>query len=95
MQWHGGLHSRTDGEAFDDGCLHLLHLHRMDYDICLARHRQRLSVPWAQRDWNEGWGYQNRIVEPEPFAGWFYEDTSCGGFPLTPERIPERWRGIV
>jgi hypothetical protein len=95
MRWHGGMHSRTDGAAFEDGCLHLLHLHRMDFDICLARHHQRLGLPWAQRDWNEGWGYQNRIVEPEVFARWFYEDTSWGGFPLRPEPIPPHWRGVV
>jgi hypothetical protein len=47
---------------------------------CLSRHRHRLSRPWNARDWNEGWGYQNRIVDPEAFASWFYHD-SCSGIP--------------
>jgi Glycosyl transferase family 2 len=95
MHWMGGLHARADGQVFDDGVLHLLHLHRMDYDLCLARHRQRVGAPWNSRDWNEGWAYQNRIVEPEAFERWFYEDTCAGGFPLVPEPIPEEWRDVV
>jgi hypothetical protein len=95
MHWHGGMHNRTDGLVAEDGCLHLLHLHRMDYDLCLARHQQRVSVPWNARDWNEGWGYQNRIVEPESFARWFYEDSCVSGFPVVPEPIPPAWRAVV
>jgi Glycosyl transferase family 2 len=94
MLWHGGLHARVDGAVFDDGVLHLLHLHRMDFDLCLARHRQRVSVPWNPRDWNEGWGYQNRIVDAEEFDRWFYEDT-CSSYALVPEPIPEGWRDVV
>jgi hypothetical protein len=95
MHWHGGMHARTDGLAAEDGCLHLLHLHRMDYDLCLARHRQRSSVPWNPRDRREGWGYQNRIVEPDAFADWFYHDSCCGGYPICPEPIPHVWRESV
>ena len=95
MHWHGGMHHRTDGRTAEDGTLHLLHLHRMDYELCLARHVQRVSVPWNPRDRDNGWGYQNRIVEPAAFARWFYEDSGCGGYPVAPKAIPERWRGVV
>jgi hypothetical protein len=95
MRWMGGLHTRADGLVFDDGILHLLRLHRMDFDLCLERHHQRISMPWNPRDWNEGWAYPNRIVEPEEFERWFYEDTCAGGYPLTPEPIPDGWRRLV
>lgn len=94
MQWHGGLHSRVDGQCRDDLNLYLIHLHRMDYDVCAERHRQRVSRPWNQRDWDEGWGYQNRITEPEAFDRWFYND-SCSGVPIVIEKIPEFWRGLI
>ncbi len=55
MFWHGGLHSSTDGRTKLDNSFYLLHLHRLDYDICFARHQQRVSQPWNQRDVNEGW----------------------------------------
>lgn len=94
MCWHGGLHSRVDGATQHDPSLYLLHLHRMDYGICLFRHRQRLSRSWNARDWNEGWGYQNRIVDPDAFASWFYHD-SCSGTPIVIEQIPAYWSGLV
>ena len=94
MHWHGGLHVRVDGQTRDDPSLYLIHLHRVDYDICHARHRQRVSGPWNQRDLDENWGYQNRITEAEPFERWFYED-SCSDTPIQIERIPDHWRGLI
>lgn len=94
MHWHGGLHSRVDGKTRDDPNLYLVHLHRMDYDTCIARHRQRISRAWNQRDIDEGWGYQNRITDPEEFVRWFYQD-SCSGVPIRIESIPEFWRGLI
>jgi hypothetical protein len=93
MHWHGGLHTRVDGAVQQDPNLYLIHLHRLDYDVCLARHQQRIARSWNARDLNEGWGYQNRITDPEQFQRWFYND-SCCGTPIIQERIPEYWRGL-
>src|SRR5437762_5827910 len=94
MFWHGGLHARVDGLTNDDPSLYLIHLHRVDYDTCLARHHQRTSWMWNKRDLDEGWGYQNRITEAEPFLHWFYKE-SCSGTPMSVERIPDYWRGLI
>lgn len=94
MHWHGGLHTRVDGQTRDDPSLYLIHLHRVDYDVCLARHHQRSSRPWNQRDVEEGWAYQNRITDPQHFDHWFYED-SCSGTPIKLECIPDFWRDLI
>jgi hypothetical protein len=94
MVWHGGMHVRVDGKTKDDPSLYLIHLHRVDFDICLSRHHQRVSIPWNQRDWNEGWAYQNRIIVPEQFEQWFYQD-STSGTPIHIEPIPDYWRGLI
>jgi hypothetical protein len=94
MQWHGGLHTRVDGRTAEDSSLYLIHLHRVDYDICHHRHCQRSSQAWNQRDIDERWGYQNRITEAEQFRHWFYND-SCSGTPISVERIPDKWRDVV
>lgn len=94
MYWHGGLHSRVDGQTREDSSLFLLHLHRMDFDSCLARHKERIARPWNQRDVDENWGYQNRITEEVQFQQWFYGD-SCSGTAIEVERIPDYWRGLV
>lgn len=94
MFWHGGLHARVDELTNDDPNLYLIHLHRVDYDTCLARHRQRTSWTWNKRDLDLGWGYQNRITESESFFHWFYED-SCSDTPIDIERIPYYWAGLI
>jgi hypothetical protein len=95
MHWHGGMHARVDGAVAEDGVLHLVHLHRMDYELCLARHRQRAGVPWNERDVREGWGYQNRIVDREAFDHWFRWDSCAGGHPVVPEPIPGAWHDVL
>lgn len=94
MYWHGGLHSRVDGQTMDDPSLYLIHLHRVDYDICLTRHQQRVLQPWNQRDIDERWGYQNRITNVEQFHHWFYTDSSSS-VPINLECIPDYWRGVI
>jgi hypothetical protein len=94
MLWYGGLHSCADGQVRDDPTLHLIHLHRVDYHLRFARHQQRASRPWNRRDLDEGWGYQNRIIYPDSFERWFYND-SCSAVPIQVERIPPHWAGMI
>jgi hypothetical protein len=94
MFWHGGLHCRVDGLVAEDPLLFLIHLHRVDYDFCLYRHKQRSELLWNQRDIDEGWGYQNRIVDIDKFDHWFYND-SCGSVPIKIEKIPEFMQGLI
>jgi hypothetical protein len=90
MLWHGGFHKRVDDRKNNDPNLYMIHLHRMDYDICLARHQERVSFPRAQTDLTQGWGYQNRITDPDKFTAWFFHD-----IPRRLEPIPPWWRSLV
>jgi hypothetical protein len=92
MPWTGGFHARTDGLTRDDPRLFLVHLHRVDFDQCLARHRQRVARPWVPHQVADGWGYQNRITDPETFRTWFFTDSSRPGASIAVEDIPDRWR---
>jgi hypothetical protein len=94
MLWHGGFHQRVDGRTNHDPNLYLIHLHRMDYDICLARHQDRIRFPLAQIDHDQGWGYQNRITDPTELSSWFFHD-SGGPAPLHPQPIPPWWHHVV
>lgn len=94
MLWEGGFHQRADGWCKPDPNLYLVHLHRMDYDLCLARNEERSRFPWADLDRANGWGYQNYITDPDQFARWFYHD-SCGAGPVEPEPIPPHWQELV
>jgi hypothetical protein len=95
MEWTPGFHGRTDGSYNLDPDLRMIHLHRMDYELCLQRHRIRSRRRWARRDARRGWAGHNRIVEEAEFERWFYEDAYFERFEVKPERIPEAWRGLL
>ncbi len=95
MRWRPGFHGREDFQCRFDPDLRLIHLHRMDYRICLERHRTRARRRWAERDATEGWAAHNRIVDEVAFARWFDADTGFAGFAMQREEIQPAWRGLV
>lgn len=93
LHWRTGFHGRADFHCAYDPDLRLVHLHRMDYELCRERHRTRSRRPWAANDAQKGWASHNRIVEDEAFDHWFFHDSSFPDIPLVPEAIPADWRG--
>jgi hypothetical protein len=94
LTWKPGFHGRADQHANIDPDLRLIHLHRMDYDICRERHRTRRRKPWAEEDAEQGWAVHNRLTEDGEFDRWFTEDSGFPGIPMRIERIPAAWRGL-
>jgi hypothetical protein len=94
MRWDPGFHAREDGRMQLDPDLFLIHLHRMDYEICLTRHRYRQRRAWNEHDLAEGWASHNRITDEADFARWFYEDSCFDWIEMVVEPIPESWRGL-
>jgi hypothetical protein len=95
MQWRPGFHGRSDFHYNLDPDLRMIHLHRVDYEICLARHRRRSMRAWAPQDDREGWATHNRIVDADEFQRWFYEDSCFPNLQIKPEPIPGPWRGVL
>ncbi len=96
MDWLPGFHHRADGQVNPDPNLYLVHLHRMDFEICRERHRGRRARAWNETDLGEGWAAYNRTVEGNEFENWFYGDSGFeeDGVHIRVERIPESWRGL-
>ncbi len=94
MSWRPGFHGRSDFHFNVDPDLRLIHLHRMDYDVCLRRHRARSRRPWAELDARERWAVHNQIVDETEFHRWFYEDSCFDALEIVPERIPAAWRVV-
>jgi hypothetical protein len=95
LTWEPGFHRTTDGRMRPDPDLYMIHLHRMDYEICLERHRYRKLRAWNEHDVALGWASHNRIVDESEFARWFYEDSNSSWRELVIESIPAAWRGVV
>jgi hypothetical protein len=96
-RWRPGLHGREDYQFNPDPDLRLIHLHRMDYELCRQRHQVRGRKPWAELDDREGWAVHNRITEDEAFERWFYEQSGFSGFEVFKiqiEEIQPIWRGL-
>lgn len=91
--WAPGFHSETGGLSLDPD-LRMIHLHRMDYAICLARHREREAMKWNERDTADGWAAHNLITAEDEFARWFYTDRNLKGGEIVVEEIPPVWRGV-
>jgi hypothetical protein len=94
MRWVPGFHRSAELRMRPDPDLRLIHLHRMDYRICLERHRYRRGRAWNERDIELGWASHNRITDEAEFARWFYEDSNVAWNELVVERIPAAWRGL-
>jgi hypothetical protein len=97
MAWKPGFHKRQDDGFNWDPDLRLIHLHRVDYALCLARHEQWRQRPWERRDLSEGWTIHNRVTDEDgAFERWFYEDSGweSEGIHIVIEPIPESWRGL-
>jgi hypothetical protein len=93
MDWKPGFHMRTDERVNCDPDFYLVHLHRMDYELCRARHEIRRTMAWGDRDVADDWAAHNRITEDREFERWFYEDSSFPDQPIVVEPMPAHWRG--
>ncbi len=70
----------------------LIHLHRVDYDWCLERHRRSAARDWNAADRDGGAGAQNRIAEEQAFEEWFRRGPDLDS---PPELIPAHIRGVL
>jgi hypothetical protein len=72
LRWSDGFHHENNApDDPPDPDLMLVHLHRVDYDWCLERHRASAARDWNAADVVHQRGSQNRIVEPAEFEEWF------------------------
>jgi hypothetical protein len=94
MRWDAGLHSLDPAQdkyaPNPDPMLYLIHLHRMDYDLCLARNHMLNTRPRSSKDIEKGWSDHRHIVDPKHFEAWFYGNYATGVQP-----IPDDWKEAI
>jgi hypothetical protein len=95
ISWQPGFHHRADGRLNIDPDLRLIHLHRVDYDICHRRHQDWRAREWSEQDIERGWAAHNRIADDGEFETWFYTGTCAEeAKEIVVERIPDRWKAL-
>jgi Glycosyl transferase family 2 len=89
LSWNIGFHQEFNApDVSPDPELFLVHLHRVDYEYCLDRHRAVTAREWYEGDRQFDLGWHYRVVEPDEFREWFFHGDDLEG--SGPEPIPER-----
>jgi hypothetical protein len=95
--WNVGFHLEYNAPDVErDPDLYLIHLHRVDYEYCLERHRAVVERDWYEADRRRDLGSHYRVVDPDEFREWFFHGNDLQGIALEgAERalIPDRIRG--
>jgi hypothetical protein len=97
LHWEHGFHDLI-GQHHEQEWgqrLALLHLHRVDFDYARQKHQEQAEREWSPEDRAAGRGFQNRLTDPRQFEQWFYRPETMGLEALSPQVIPEEWRGAV
>jgi len=95
IRFKPGFHARADNHFNLDPDLRLIHLHRLDYELCRSRHLGWRARPWNPTDLKEGWSVHNRITDEAEFDRWFYGTSTVEEMPIRLEEIPPAWRTVV
>jgi hypothetical protein len=90
--WCIGFHRSLDcPDLQPDRHLFLVHLHRVDYGTCAARHRATAARDWNEEDVRRGRGFQNRLVEGDAaFEKWYFGEGNTSR-----KHIPDRLRSVL
>jgi hypothetical protein len=88
LNWEIGFHEVPNLESDFDRDLMLIHLHKLDFDLCFKNSFERARLKWPLEDIINNRGWQNRLTDIDKFRD-YYE-----GWPdnFKIEEIPEELR---
>jgi hypothetical protein len=97
VNWQPGWFMATnvpDSQAPDANLL-LIHLHRVDHDMCMAAHREKAARQWNPEDRQDGFFRHNLVDDVEQFNTWMLcnSDRTREAAPL--EAIPDEMKEII
>ena len=93
LRWADGFHVEFNApDDAPDPALLLVHLHRADYDTCLARHRASAARDWDADEVARRAGWQNRVTDTDEFDKWFRRGPDLGS---PRELVPDHLRGLL
>ena len=94
LSWNIGFHHELNAPGIHpDPNLYLIHLHRVDYEYCLTRHRAAAARNWSPGDLMFNLGWHQRVVESDEFHEWFFHGEDLEG--TTRETIPEHMKRVL
>ncbi len=88
LNWELGFHVVQNLELNYDNDLMLMHLHKLDFDLCWKTSFERARLKWPLEDIVNNRGWQNRFTDIDKFRD--YYEGYPEGFKI--EEIPEELR---
>ena len=72
LKWVIGFHRVSRKSPPQDKDLLLIHLHKLDFDMCWNKSLERSKLPWNKVEIKSKRGFQNRITDFEEFKEYYY-----------------------
>lgn len=95
-RWVNGFHSLAVNHTLPaSNDLVLIHLHKMDYNLCKNKHLEQSRRKWNQYDLDTGQGDHNRTADGEKFDYWFFGGHRFQVKENFSVKIPEHFREVV
>ena len=89
LSWKMGNHQVTKLKSNRDNSLLLIHLHKLDFDMCWNKNLEKAKLNWKEEDIKKNQGFQNRINQMDEFKKYYYH-WPFQNLPI--EEIPARVR---
>jgi hypothetical protein len=87
LSWRKGNHQITKIRSNRDNNLLLIHLHKLDFDMCWNKNLEKAKLNWNEEDIRKNQGFQNRINQMDEFKKYYYH-WPFKNLPI--EEIPEK-----
>jgi hypothetical protein len=93
LQWSIGFHTvegsmREIATGQASNSLTLIHLHKVDFEMALARRRRIQARKWSQIDIDNQWGWQNRIDTAAQLRAFWEQDIDTGALAEAGRLLP-------
>jgi hypothetical protein len=72
LTWKMGNHQVTKKISNRDNSLLLIHLHKLDFDMCWNKNLEKAKLNWNEEDVKTNQGFQNRINQMDEFKKYYY-----------------------
>jgi len=99
LTWEKGFHTlerKRDRRKAPEPDLLLVHLHKIDFEFCVARHEEVRKRNWDKEALERGEGRQFRIESRDELAAWFVQSIDTRKtMPAELVDIPEALKSIV
>jgi hypothetical protein len=70
--WRIGFHTVTKIKSNMDNDLLLIHIHKLDFDMCWNKSFERSKLPWKKSEIFKRRGWQNRMTDFEEFKKYYF-----------------------